>query len=401
MSRPRTRIVFRKAGSPFWHYDWTVDGRRFRGSTGETEKSPAQEVALAIRRRLVDELRLGHERAPEPLTLDQAIGRYTLEYAGALKSFDDTIRTHCQHLLRELGPDITLDRIDESKVAELIARLRGRTLAELRPERETIARDSPLRRRRLGPASINRVLNTLAAVLRRSREVWKLPAAHPQVNRLRPPEPDGREVFLNPGQARAVAESIVRHAQPIVALALLTGLRRGNVLRLDWSEVDLENDRITVRVKSRKPQGRLHSVSLLPDARAVLLRLAPDPAERAGRVFRFGQNGCDCQWCKDHEGEPIEGIKRAWRTAREGAGIDGLRFHDLRHTVASALLNNNHDLHMVQKVLGHADAKTTQRYAHLMEEVRSRAMTKSLAGFAPRFGAHKAQPPSTKKPRIA
>lgn len=394
MPRPRTRIIFQKPDRAAWYYDWTIEGHRVRGSTGETKKAAAEKVALAIRQRLVDELRLGQAPRAEPLTLTQALARYSEEYAAELKTFDFTVVTHCRHLLRELGPDLPLDRIDDAAVADLVARLRGRTLAELRPSTETIARDSPLRKRRLGPASINRTLNTLAAVLRRSREVWKLPAASPAINQLRPTESAGREVFLNPGQARAIGEGIVAHARPIVALAVLTGLRRGNVLRLDWREVDLEHNLVTVQVKSRKPGGRTHSVNLMPEARAILEAIAPkDARHRQGAVFRFGQMDCDCQWCKDHRGEPIKGIKRAWRTARRGAGIDGVRFHDLRHTVASALLNKGHDLHMVQKVLGHADAKTTQRYAHLQDAVRARAMTDSLAGFAPRIskrlGAHK------------
>ena len=390
MSRPRTRIVFRKADPrgqgylPHWHYDWTIEGRRFRGSTGEAQKSSAEKIALAKRQALVDHLRAGGPApTPDSPTLNEATGRYEDEYAKHLASYKDTVAPHIDHLLRELGPNIRLVEITDAVVADMISKLRGRSLAELRPETETIAKDSPLRKRRLSPATVNRVLNTLGALLRRCRDVWKLPASEPKINGLRPAEPDGREIFIGPDQAAAVDVELALHARPIATAALLTGLRKANVLQLDWQKhVDLRNDRITVRVKSRKPEGKVHSVGIVPALRALLEQLAPDPAQRKGPVFKFGQNDCACNWCKRHAGEPIKGIKRTFRRARTKAGVEGLRFHDLRHSVASAIINQGGDLKLVKEILGHEDLQTTERYAHLMEARKAKAMAKALTGFA-------------------
>lgn len=64
-------------------------------------------------------------------------------------------------------------------------------------------------------------------------------------------------------------------------------------------------------------------------------------------------------------GKPPVSIFYAWDTMRRKAGIKDVRLHDLRHSYASFLVNQGRSLYEVQRLLGHADSKTTQRYAHL------------------------------------
>jgi site-specific recombinase XerD len=67
-------------------------------------------------------------------------------------------------------------------------------------------------------------------------------------------------------------------------------------------------------------------------------------------------------------GKPYKHIFTAWDTARKKAGLSDLRIHDLRHSFASALINSGRSLYEVQKILGHTQVKTTQRYSHLSQE---------------------------------
>jgi integrase len=69
-------------------------------------------------------------------------------------------------------------------------------------------------------------------------------------------------------------------------------------------------------------------------------------------------------------------IQRAWEGARDRAGLHGMRFHDWRHSAASALINAGVDLYTVGRVLGHKDARSTARYSHLAVDVLAAAVAR-------------------------
>ena len=77
----------------------------------------------------------------------------------------------------------------------------------------------------------------------------------------------------------------------------------------------------------------------------------------------------DCQWLfsGDVEGQPVQDPRRLWRTIQAVGELPDARMHDLRHTFASLLVSGGASLPMIGKLLGHTQAKTTQRYAHLAE----------------------------------
>lgn len=89
-------------------------------------------------------------------------------------------------------------------------------------------------------------------------------------------------------------------------------------------------------------------------------------------------------------GQPLREIKRVWTAVRHDAGLDDVRLHDLRHTVVSFAVGSGHSLFLTGKLLGHARAETTQRYAHLADDARkavadavSAALHAALSGVAP------------------
>ena len=80
------------------------------------------------------------------------------------------------------------------------------------------------------------------------------------------------------------------------------------------------------------------------------------------------KEGVSSVFANPRTGKPFVSIFYAWDTARTSAGLEEVRIHDLRHSFASFLVNAGRSLYEVQKLLGHTQIKTTQRYAHLSQQ---------------------------------
>lgn len=141
-----------------------------------------------------------------------------------------------------------------------------------------------------------------------------------------------------------------------IRFLLLTGWREQEALTLQWAEIDLSRGAATLpntkTGKSHRPLGA-PAIALL----ATLERLEGSPYVFPGA----------------RAGHPLREIKRVWSAARHAAGLEGVRLHDLRHTVASFAMGSGHSLFIVGKLLGHSRAETTNRYAHLSEDARKAA----------------------------
>ena len=131
--------------------------------------------------------------------------------------------------------------------------------------------------------------------------------------------------------------------QPIVIVALLTGMRRGEIVNLRWEHIDLTNGVVHV-LKTKSGEAR--EIPIAPKLRALLESLRK---EDGGNVFALSTRV----------------INTRFSMALKLAGITNFRFHDLRHTFASHFLMRTNDLPSTQKLLGHKSPRMTQRYAHL------------------------------------
>ena len=139
-----------------------------------------------------------------------------------------------------------------------------------------------------------------------------------------------------------------------IRLLLLTGSRRNEVLHARWEQFDLEKGIWTKPAHTTKQRRMEH----LPLSSQVLEMLKSMKAE-ADSPFLFPGKV---------PGKPLQEIKKAWDTIRKKAGLPDVRLHDLRHTYASHLVSSGLSLSIVGKLLGHTQASTTQRYAHLADE---------------------------------
>ncbi len=148
----------------------------------------------------------------------------------------------------------------------------------------------------------------------------------------------------------------------IVMTALLTGLRRGDILNLKWADVDLEKGVLFYNEQKKRNRRR---VKLLNSDMIQLLKSIP--RGESERII----NGPD--------GKPLRDIKRSFRTALKNAGIKDFHFHDLRHTSASYMVMRGASLKSVQEHIGHTSLTMTQKYAHLSPEFQ-RSEVERLSG---------------------
>lgn len=155
-------------------------------------------------------------------------------------------------------------------------------------------------------------------------------------------EPAGRLRYLSTGEIDRLLGAASARMYPALACAILTGLRRGELLGLRWENVDLERGIIYV-LESKSGTGR--EVPVSSKLREVLETM---PGGN-GLVFEL----------------PVVSFRRGFAAAVKRAGLAHVRAHDLRHTFASHFVMRTGDLPALQRILGHASYRMTQRYAHL------------------------------------
>lgn len=246
------------------------------------------------------------------------------------------------------------------------------------------------------PSTVNRHLDNLKSCLSRAVE-WEVLEEHPlarmkrikqdkrpKVRYLSPEEEtklydalDAREEEMRTERDsankwrrdRGYAElfdlrkiDFVDHLKPIVMLAIHTGMRRGELFSLEWSDVDLERAQLTVRGDVAK-SGTTRHIDLNSIALDVLRRWKKQ-TQAHGYAF------------PSPTGARLDNIKTSWEALLVRAKIDDFRFHDLRHTFASKLVQAGVDLNTVRELLGHADIKMTLRYSHLAPKAKAAAVEK-------------------------
>lgn len=198
------------------------------------------------------------------------------------------------------------------------------------------------------PATINRSLGALKKALHLAWEQGATEVNYSQhVKRL--PENNQRDTHLNSEQVAAIANEASDQVRAAIWIALLTGCRRGEVLKIQ--PADIGADTITIKAGNTKTL-RTRVVPIIPALRPWLKWL---PLQINA-----------------------EGLKSGFRRAREAAGMPAVHFHDLRHSCATILLHSGADLYTVSKILGHTQVTTTQRYAHHQVDAQRDALAKAF-----------------------
>lgn len=143
----------------------------------------------------------------------------------------------------------------------------------------------------------------------------------------------------------------VDHLKPLVLLALDTGMRRGELFNLKWTDVAFDRNMLTIQGKTAK-SGKTRHIPMTDEVFDILKRWSGN-GNKSEYVFPSADGGI------------MNNIKTSWTRLLKKAEINNFRFHDCRHTFASRLVMNGVDLNTVRELLGHGSIEMTLRYAHL------------------------------------
>lgn len=204
-----------------------------------------------------------------------------------------------------------------------------------------------LKKNESSPATANRHLAFIRAILRRAHREWEWIDKAPFIRLY--PEKARRVRWISPDQARHLLDQLPEHSRHAVIFALSTGLRHANVVGLTWQQVDVKR-RVAWLFADQTKNGDDLQVPLNDVALSVL---------------KLRQHLHD-KYVFTYRGKPVKRLNTtAWLSALDRAGIENFRWHDLRHTWASWLVQEGVPLYALQELGGWKTAGMVRKYAHL------------------------------------
>ena len=224
------------------------------------------------------------------------------------------------------------------------------------------------------PATVVRYLAALSHCLSVAAKEYQWLESSPMAKVSKPSEPRGRVRFLSNEERAALLSACEQSSNPyllpVVVLALSTGMRAGEIMNLEWRDVDLTRGWLTLR---ETKNGDMRGVPLTGKA----LELVKEHARTRRRL------DTPLLFPGKTPGKPVD-LRAPWNAAVKRAGLVDFRFHDLRHSAASYLAMNGASLNEIAAVLGHKTLAMVQRYAHLSESHKAGVVERMNAAI---FGA--------------
>lgn len=321
----------KREGSPFWYISYTnASGQRIRESSGTTVRKEAEELERRRKSEAWAKARLGQEPA-------RTVEEVLLEY------------------LNHLGDTPAGERARHA-AKPLYQHFQGQTT--IAPEQIVAYR----RNRNRAPATIRKELSVLSAAFNYCRRDLGWGIENPLAGRLGK-KPEGRIRWITRAEADALIAAARRSEKApylwaFIQLGLFSGMRKGELLGLEWSRVDMDAELVYLRPKDQKGK-RYDSVPLNRRAIEAVRSLQ---GEHARWVFSAG-------------GQRIQNVRRSFATACKNAGIEDFHIHDMRHTCAAWLVQAGVPLREVAEILRHRDIRTTMIYSHLAPDSAKKAIS--------------------------
>jgi integrase len=371
--------VFRYKGSKVWTMDFIFHRQRIRETTGTRSKTLALKIEDK-RRRDLEEGAAGIKKAAPRLLSVAADEWLDMKKASLAPRSVQIEKANLVHLLPELGRKLACD-------------IEARDIARYQQKR--LGEDA-------SPKTVNLEIGTLRAILKRTGNWARL---QPEVTMLTTRDDVGRAISTKEEAAllKGCAQSRSRSLVPFVTLAIESGARFGVIRTLQWKSIDFENQCLRWG-KDKTAAGTGRVVPLSQRAVAALSFWATHFPERKPEHYvfpaeRYGAGGDQFSVKAYHvdPAKPIGSIKEAWEAAKlraakilkgiddEGAELEGApqleavkplqcRFHDLRHTAVSRMLNAGVPIAKVAKIVGWSPAtmvRMAARYGHFsLNELR-------------------------------
>ncbi len=356
-SRPRI-----KTRHPGIYYRERPGGERqyviwYTGTDGKPrfENVPGGEQdAVKARARILDRIAHGHSVAPTKLTIAEWAPQW-LEERDNLKP--RTRETYAYQIAQHIVP-----RLGTTRVCDLSVNHVARLISDMRAEG-------------LSAWTINGTLGPLSGMMRTAVRRGMAPSNPVQLlDRHERPKTAGAEMnILDTNEIKLFLNSATKTYRPLLATAIFTGLRMSELLNLRWEDVDW--DAGVIHVRDSKTAAGVREVVLMPALQQIL---AAHSLENEGSTYVF----------ETRDGQPMKRRtvhRRALEDTLRRAGITKrIRFHDLRHTHASILIDQGHPETFICEQMGHANAAITRRiYGHLFDRDKRRedARAKLEASF--------------------
>lgn len=322
--------LYKRKDSPYWWFRLPAirgESRPLQRSTGTTDKRKAQELLDKLKAERWELDKLGVK--PDYLWEDAA-GRWLREKVDK-KTYRD----------------------DVSKLRILRPYLDGRRLKDI--DRDLIDRIKYERAQVSTKASANRYLALVRGILRKARDDWEMVNKVPSVTLFK--EPSGRVRSLTLEEFARLHQELPEHLAEMALFSVATGLRQGNMKRLQWGKVNESLAVAWVDADEHK-NGHAHSVPLNAVALSVLAR----------------QRGKHTQYVFTYNGQPIGQVRtRAWEAALKRAEIEDFRWHDLRHTWATWQREQGTPTYELQRLGGWRSQAMVERYAHVGQPMLAHA----------------------------
>jgi integrase len=258
-------------------------------------------------------------------TLHDLISRYVAEILPTKKGYADDL--------------YRLRAIQRKAIAKTtLARLSAVDIARYRDERLG----------QVAPNTVIRELAYLSSVINHARREWGISINNPVQTVRKPPMPRGRDRLITEAEETVLLKELEANGRrnlwmrPLVSLALETAMRRGELLSLNWADINFQNRTATLW-ETKNGEKRI-----VPLSSKALMVLANMPKSLCGAVFPLN----------------AAAQEKAFREAVRRAGIDDLRFHDLRHSAITRMAKKLPNVIELASVSGHKSLRMLQRYYH-------------------------------------
>jgi integrase len=207
----------------------------------------------------------------------------------------------------------------------------------------------------ISPATVNREIAMLKRIINKATE-WGKASKNP-ISKIKMFPEERKLRFLSQQELTRLVECSPEALKPIILVAVFTGMRRGEILNLKWSNIRWDLGLIYVE---HTKTNKIREIPMAKVIREILWQLKKK--SKSEHVF------------VDREGNPLKTPRHWFDKAVKDAGINDCTFHTLRHTFASDLVKANVNLKVVQELLGHRDLSVTLRYAHLSPGAKEQAI---------------------------
>ncbi len=312
---------------PVWWMRFTYKGRQIRNSTETADKKTAEKIYHKVLTLIAEGK--WFEKSPDvEKTFKEMMDRYMEEHSKPKKASSWRDTASLKHLVPFLG-DYTIMEITPSLINQYKTK---RRLAGA------------------SPSTVNRELSLMKHGFNIAIREWEWIRENPVMKVSMEKEPPARDRYLLYVEEENLLQISPLWLREIIVFAVETGCRQGEILSLSWRDVDL--NKRTANVFATKTEDR-RAIPLSARVFNMLKEKGKIRSISTNFVFALNDNGINRFV-----------LSNAFEKVCKQAGIEGLRFHDLRHTFATRLAQAGIDPYTIQRLLGHKTASMTQRYSH-------------------------------------